>query len=67
MVSKSFILWQKREAAKKVFIDWLEGDGFQEGAHGASMIIDVVWGFGTADRWEAEWRMWKSNQPNPPH
>ena len=47
---------REQEAAKRCLYGWLDSDGFQEGADGASDIIDIVWGVGTSGRWVQEWR-----------
>ena len=48
------MLNSKKAAAREVLRNWLFSDGFQEGADGASAVIDLVWGEGTADVWVKE-------------
>lgn len=43
------------ERAKEVLLSWLNQDGFQEGADGATQVIDVFLGEGTGRQWFDEW------------
>ncbi len=53
----SYVSASAKTKAKQVLWDWLDTDGFQEGADGASAIIAIVWGNSTVEAWIEEHRM----------
>jgi hypothetical protein len=45
------VMPHQKAKAKQILWDWLEADGFQEGADGASDVIAAVFGDSTAKAW----------------